>query len=74
MYTDFIAKANYINSLDAGNAADLKRAEKEKTVNAIKQIIANDPTKTVEQYFNYGLSKLINAKSKDASAGLRRNE
>lgn len=74
LYTDFIAKANYINSLDAGNAADLKRAEKEKTVNAIKQIIENDSTKTVEQYFNYGLSKLINAKSKDASAGLRRNE
>ena len=74
LYTDFIAKANYINSLDAANAADLKRAEKEKTVNAIKQIIKNDATKTIEQYFNYGLSKLINAKSKDASAGLRRNE
>jgi len=74
LYIDFIASANFINSLDAANGPDLKRAEKEKTINAIKEIIANDPTRTVEQYFNYGLSKLINAKSKDASAGLGRNE
>ena len=74
LYIDFIASANLINSLDAANGADLKRAEKEKTINAIKKIIASDPTKTVEQYFNYGLSKLINAKSKDASAGLERNK
>ena len=74
LYVNFIASANYIDSLDTPNAADLKRAEKEKTINAIKEIIANDSTKTVEQYFNYGLSKLINARSKDASAGLRRNE
>jgi hypothetical protein len=74
LYINFIASANFIDSLDSANAADLKREEKEKTINAIKQIIANDSTKTVEQYFNYGLSKLINARSKDASAGLRRNE
>jgi hypothetical protein len=74
LYVNFIASANFIDSLDTPNAADLKRAEKEKTINAIKEIIASDSTKTVEQYFNYGLSKLINARSKDASAGLRRNE
>ena len=74
LYVNFIARVNYIDSLDAANGPDLKRAEKEKTVNAIKEIIARDSTKTVEQYFNYGLSKLINARSKDASAGLRRNE
>lgn len=74
LYIDFIASANFIDSLDAANGPDLKRAEKERTINAIKKIIADDSTRTVEQYFNYGLSKLINARSKDASAGLGRNE
>ena len=74
LYSDFIYTANYIDSLNAANGTDLKRAEKEKTINAIQELIDSDSTRTVEQYYNYGLKKLINAKTRDASAGIWRNE
>jgi hypothetical protein len=74
LYNDFIAKADRINALGAANGAELKRAEKEKVTEALKELYLQDPTGAVEQYYNYGLKKLINAKSKDASAGINRNE
>ena len=74
LYSDFIYTANYIDSLNAANGTELKRAEKEKTIKAIQELIKSDPTRTVEQYYNYGLKKLINAKTRDASAGIWRNE
>ena len=40
---------------------------------AIKELIRSDNTKTIEQYYNYGLSKLMNAKSRDGRAGVNRN-
>jgi hypothetical protein len=74
LYNDFIAKADRINASGAANGAELKRAEKEKVTEALKELYLQDPTGAVEQYYNYGLKKLINAKSKDASAGINRNE
>ena len=74
LYSDFLYQVNYIDSLNAANGAELKRAEKERTVNAIKKLIKSDSTRTVEQYYNYGLKKLINAKTRDANAGIWRNE
>jgi hypothetical protein len=74
LYTDFIYRTNYIDSLNAANGTELKRAEKEKTVNAIKELIKSDSTRTIEQYYNYGLKKLINATTRDAKAGIWRNE
>jgi len=74
LYTNFILTTDYIDSLNAANGTELKRAEKEKTVNAIKELIKSDPTRTIEQYYNYGLKKLINAKTRDANAGIWRNE
>ena len=74
LYNDFISKADRINASGAANGAELKRAEKEKITEALKELYLQDPTGAVEQYYNYGLKKLINAKSKDASAGINRNE
>lgn len=74
LYIDFMNTTNYIDSLNAANGTEIKRAEKEKTINAIKELIKSDSTRTVEQYYNYGLKKLINAKTRDANAGIWRNE
>jgi hypothetical protein len=67
-------QAAYIDSLEAANGSDLKRAEKAAAEEAIKELIRSDNTKTIEQYYNYGLSKLMNAKSRDGRAGINRNE
>jgi hypothetical protein len=73
VYNEFIRYADYINTLDPSGAADIKRLEKEKTKEKIQQIIASDDSKTVEQFYKYGLLKLMNAKSRDAQPGIERN-
>jgi hypothetical protein len=74
IYSRFMKQAAYIDSLEAANGSDLKRAEKAAAEEAIKDLIRSDNTKTIEQYYNYGLSKLMNAKSRDGRAGVNRNE
>ena len=74
IYSRFMKQAAYIDSLEAANGSDLKRAEKAAAEEAIKDLIRSDNTKTIEQYYNYGLSKLMNAKSRDGRAGINRNE
>ena len=73
LYASFMTKADYIDSLQAANGSDLKRAEKEKVVTAMKAMIASDSSRVLEQYYNYGIKRLINAKSRDARAGVNRN-
>jgi hypothetical protein len=73
IYSRFMKQAAYIDSLEAANGSDLKRAEKAAAEAAIKELIRSDNTKTIEQYYNYGLSKLMNAKSRDGRAGVNRN-
>lgn len=73
IYSRFMKQAAYIDSLEAANGSDLKRDEKAAAEAAIKELIRSDNTKTIEQYYNYGLSKLMNAKSRDGRAGVNRN-
>jgi len=73
VYNEFVRYADYINTLDPSGAADIKRLEKEKAKEKIQEIIASDNTKTVEQFYKYGLLKLMNAKSRDAQPGIERN-
>ena len=73
IYNNFIKYANQIDSMDPSGASDMKRAQKEKAIDEIQKIIDSDPSKTVEQYFKYGLLKLMTAKSRDAQPGIGRN-
>jgi hypothetical protein len=73
LYLDFMTTANNIDSLNAANGTEMKRAAKQQTIDAIQELIKSDSTKTIEQYYNYGLRKLINARTRDASAGIWRN-
>lgn len=73
LYTEFVDKANYINSLNSEDGPELKRIEKSKTIAAMQELIKQDKTKAVEQYYNYGIFKLMTAISRDAQAGLHRN-
>lgn len=70
-YSGFISYSNLVAGFD--NASELKRIEKKKTIDIIQRLIASDSTGAVKQYFEYGLLKLMTAKSRDASAGLNRN-
>jgi hypothetical protein len=69
-----MATANNIDAANAANGTEMKRFAKQQTIDAIQELIRSDSTKTIEQYYNYGLKKLINAKTRDASAGIWRNE
>jgi hypothetical protein len=73
IYSDFISYANQIDAMDPSGAADIKRAQKQVAIDKIQKIIDSDPSKTVEQYFKYGLLKLMSAKSRDAQPGISRN-
>jgi len=73
IYNDFISYANQIDAMDPSGAADIKRAQKQVAIDKIQKIIDSDPSKTVEQYFKYGLLKLMSAKSRDAQPGISRN-
>ena len=72
-FNEFIEYANYINALDPSGAADLKRIKKRETQEKIQKLIRSDPSRTVEQYYKYGLLKMMNAKSRDAQPGVNRN-
>ena len=51
----------------------MKRARKAEAQEEIKKLINSDTTKTVEQYYNYGLLKVMNNKSRDARPAIGRN-
>jgi hypothetical protein len=73
IYNEFINYANQISLLEPSNGAELKRAKKAEAIERIKNLIDSDPTKTVEQYYKYGLLKLMNSKSRDAQVTINRN-
>ena len=73
IFNEFIEYANYINSLDPSGAADMKRVKKAEAQEKIKKLIAADTSKTIEQYYKYGLLKMMNAKSRDAQPSIGRN-
>jgi hypothetical protein len=73
IYNDFINYANQISMLDMGNGPELKRAAKIEAVAEIELIINSDPTKVIYQYYEYGLKKIMNSKSRDANVTLNRN-
>ena len=73
IFNEFVQYADYINTLDPSGAADLKRIEKEKAKAKIQSLVDSDTSKVLEQYYKYGLLKLMNAKSRDAQPGLNRN-
>ena len=74
LYLNFMATANDIDAAGAANGTEMKRFAKQQAIDAIQELIRSDSTKTIEQYYNYGLRKLINARTRDASAGIWRNE
>jgi hypothetical protein len=73
LFNEFIEYANYIDTLDPSGGADLKRVKKAQTQQRIQLLINADTSKTVEQYYKYGLLKMMNAKSRDAQPGVSRN-
>jgi hypothetical protein len=73
IFNNFISDINYIESLDPEGAADMKRARKAEAQEEIKKLIDSDTSKTVEQYYNYGLLKVMNNKSRDARPAISRN-
>jgi len=73
IFNEFIEYANYIDTLDPSGGADLKRAKKAEAQQKIQELINTDTSKTVEQYYKYGLLKMMNAKSRDAQPGVNRN-
>ena len=73
IFNEFIEYANYIDTLDPSGGADLKRAKKTEAQQKIQLLIRADTSKTVEQYYKYGLLKMMNAKSRDAQPGVNRN-
>ena len=73
IYNEFMSFANKVALADPSNGTELKREQKKKTIKAIEELVKSDPTKTVEQYYKYGLLKLINSKSRDVSATINRN-
>ena len=73
IFNEFIEYANYIDTLDPSGAADLKRIKKAESQERIQKLIAADTSKTVEQYYKYGLFKMMNLKSRDAQPGINRN-
>jgi hypothetical protein len=73
VYNEFIDYANRINMLEFSEGAEMKRAQKAKAIKKIEELIKSDPTKTVEQYYRYGLLKLMNSKSRDADVTINRN-
>jgi hypothetical protein len=73
LYTDFMNYCNQVNAINPTGAADYKRAEKERVLNEIQKLIKSDTTGAMDQYYKYGLRKLMNAKSRDASSGINRN-
>ena len=73
IYNEFIDYANRINTLEFTDGAEMKRTEKDKAIRKIEELVKSDPTKTVEQYYKYGLLKLMNSKSRDANVTINRN-
>ena len=51
----------------------MKRAKKAEAQAEIQKLIDSDTSKTVEQYYNYGLKKLMNNKSRDAQPTIDTN-
>ena len=51
----------------------MKRIKKAEAQERIQKLIAADTSKTVEQYYKYGLFKIMNLKSRDAQPGINRN-
>lgn len=74
IYQQFMDYANQIDSLQISNASEVKLAEKQRAIAQIENIIQSDNTNVVDQYFKYGLLKLMTAKSRDAAAGINRNK
>ncbi len=73
LYTDFASYANEVDLRDLSNKADLKRVKKQQVIDEIQKLIDADSTRAVEQYFKYGVLKLMSAKSRDVTATIERN-
>ena len=72
-YSSFIEYVNNVNSWNASNASELKQAAKNNLMNTIDGLIKSDDTKVLEQYYNYGLKRIINQHVRDTSASVTRN-
>ena len=73
LYTQFIQYVNDIKSANYPNSKDLEQSAKIGLENEIKSIIDSDPTKVIEQYYNYGVKKIVNENVRDAPASINRN-
>ena len=73
IYSDFMDKVNMISMLDVAEASELKRAEKEKAKSKLLALVNSDSTKVLEQYYQYGLLKMMNSKTRDSGVTLTRN-
>ena len=72
-YTQFIQYVNDIKSANYPNSKDLEQSAKIGLENQMQALIASDPTKVIEQYYNYGIKKIVNENVRDAPASVNRN-
>jgi hypothetical protein len=73
IYTQFIDQVDNVNSYNYSNANDIKMNMKNQAVQQIEQIIASDPTKVLQQYYDYGIKRIMNEHVRDARVGVNRN-
>lgn len=74
IYNDFI---NYVNNVDTWNVSDsssLKLAKKDEATKKLLELVASDDTKVLEQYYNYGIKKIMNENVRDARVSVSRND
>jgi len=73
IYSDF---ANYVNNVDTWNSVnsnDYKTTAKDNATQKLLELINSDDTKVLEQYYNYGIKKLMDQLVRDSRVGLNRN-
>jgi hypothetical protein len=73
IYSDFADYVNNVNTWDSVNGREYKLNAKENATQALFQLIDSDDTKVLEQYYNYGIKKLMNQLVRDARVSVSRN-
>jgi len=73
IYSDFADYINNVKTWNAVNESELKTTAKEAATEKLLELINSDDTRVLEQYYNYGIKKLMNALVRDPRANVNRN-
>jgi hypothetical protein len=74
IYSDFAQYVNNVKTWDAVDGTDLKLNAKETATQQLLQLVKSDDTKILEQYYNYGIKKLMGQLVRDTRVSVSRNE